>query len=140
MERREIRFRGISKETNEFLFGSLLVIGKRYFISSQTNQEQFEKFESNNKINHELIIGRNFKEVKPETVGQFTGLKDKNGSGDICLYEGDILSLDGTLKGNIHVNTEMDKRKSDIVIEKIGTKAWRSSEKKAMDRGFGYPF
>ena len=29
---------------------------------------------------------------------QFTGLHDKNGNGDICLYEGDIVSLDGNFK------------------------------------------
>lgn len=66
---------------------------------------------------------------------QFTGLKDKNGDGLTEVYEGDIISIDGTLKGNIYEN---EKEPTDIVIPQLGTKAWAYAYKEAVERGYDY--
>jgi len=68
-------------------------------------------------------------------VVEFTGLEDKNGSGLTEVYEGDIISIDGTLKGNIY---ETNKEATDIIIPQLGTKAWHSTYKEAVVRGYDY--
>lgn len=68
---REITFRGKRLRDNQFVYGSLIVHGDKYFIVVDFELDQYEQ-------------------VEPTTVGQFTGLVDKNGKE---IYEGATVEI-----------------------------------------------
>lgn len=69
-------FRGKAKETGEWLMGGICERDGRYFIIETTIYE----------IDNSKSWG--MFEVDPETVGQFTGLEDKD---NVKIFDGDLL-------------------------------------------------
>jgi hypothetical protein len=73
VDMREILFRGQHAQNKEWVYGC-------FFTDTYNNPK--------------IISGDRTCHVIPETVGEYTGIKDKNG---VRIFEGDILVVEGTV-------------------------------------------
>ena len=125
---REILFRGKRVDNNQWTEGFLSFI--------YTDGRNSNGFIYTDKAQIYSPVEVRSHDVYTATVGQYTGLCDKNWVTKI--FEGDLIRLDGTIGGNIYEEKELLKDTTNLIIKGVGTSSWATTEQEAIMRGCHY--